>query len=399
MSAGTPAHEPTAPDRAGILVHFMERELLRMAGVHGVDGPRLDNFDQLTRLAILFSPDRAVMPAPSYFETEYGYEILRRFGPCLERGQFGLLGTGANPDAYLAHKSSHWANDLKSVPAYADENDPRRNVPCDAWNVKHEATDDLIAKQWRAAVEDGSHPWSSTWLDAGHGATKNQDLVYNIPEAVEGTALLVDNITAHLPRRFAERLEPRDGENLRVFLAAGFFGSYLGDRWGPLLDVPIGCDVRALAPDGVSVLSVRKLLAAMAPLGITDELLCTCSVAQIAELADTAEWRTLAGEILRRTPPFPEWTAPDLLAVRRVHKRRLRLPVHGRKRVERLKAYFADLANELAIDRRPGGRRGVQHQLRELRGTRIGHVERIDTVNNYEARQIPETESTAEDGD
>lgn len=382
-----PESQLASSSREGLLVHFMERELLRMGGVDR--GPvLLDQFEELTRIAILFSPERAIIPAPSYFETDEGSEIFRRFAASRERGQLGLIGSGARPRDYIEHKGQHWANDPLGPSAYVDEKNPRRNVPLEAWNVKTQSTDELLERQWRSAVEDGTHPFSWTWLDGNSGSAQNQDLVYELPAALDGTALLLDNIIRHLPRSLDRVLSPRDREGLRLFLARGFFESYLGDRWG-LLGVSPGYDIRAIAPPGVPVLSVHKLKHAMEPLNqslnLTRELLKERSTAEVAELADTGEWRTLAGEILKRTEPYPEWSVEDLLAVRRVKRRRTSSLLHGRRAVVRLRAYIVDLLNALATDWQPGGSRLVRHSLPIVSGLRIKRVEKIEHLTNIEA--------------
>ena len=308
-------------ENTNILIPSFERELLRMAGAQDGAPQLLDRLDEQVRLAILFSESAALIPAPGFFETAAGLEVVRRFSESLDRGQLALLGTGGRPQDYTTRKLSHWVGDHQQLDLYGETAERRILVlNGDGWRVKTSSTDVRLLGRWEQAVADGVHPLMAVWRRAGVSASRAERAVAEMPADLEGTAMLVDNITRRLPPRTSARLEQGDIHELRLLLAQGFFDSYLGDAGAvALLDGRFGAQSAAM-PDGASALEVRRLRIVLEGLGLEATLLHELDSGTLAALADTAIWQSLRIDLARRAVAPQPYNADELLALRRVRK-------------------------------------------------------------------------------
>jgi hypothetical protein len=182
-----------------ILVGGIEREMLRMSSWDEQDPRTVARLDQSVRLAILFSPGYALIPASGYFETACGYPVILRFRPNQERGQLVLQGTAGSPEEYVSFKLDQWRGSSAEQKLYG-EAAVRRIAALEqhAWRSKTEPTDNLIIVNWSASLENGDHPLLTTLKRTGLSSSHAERIIARLPGELDGTVLLVDNILRHI---------------------------------------------------------------------------------------------------------------------------------------------------------------------------------------------------------
>ena len=136
--------------------------------------------------------------------------------------------------------------------------------------------------------------------------------------------MLLDNVVSRLPEHLRATLTLADRHGLRLFLARGFFASYLDDgRAATLVDARLGDNAAAL-PSEVPSLTFRRLRGVLEPLGLEQVLLRECTHAELAALADTAVWQSMAANLHVRVSNGMPYSSEDLIALRRVREPRRR---------------------------------------------------------------------------
>lgn len=305
-------------DRTDILFPELELEMLRMGGMQEADPKLRAQLDEDLRLAVLFSRDTALVPAPGFFETYPGYEVVRRFAPSVERGQLALLGSGGHPTEYADRKLRHWADDHQQLNLYGEQAE-RRMAALDGqgWRAKHSSTDVHLVQMWQQNVEDGSHPLLNVWRRSGMRAAAAEDAVARVPQRLDGVAIVVDNITRRLPPKVLGRMTVSDTHNLRILLAGGFFRSYLDEGQALALVDSRLAGSSAIRAAGVAGVHVRRLRLVLQALGLTEPLTRTLSHAALAQLVDTPVWQTVRPDLVRRAQASTPFTAEELVALRR----------------------------------------------------------------------------------
>jgi hypothetical protein len=343
-----------------ILVGGFERELLRMSSWDERDPETKARLERSVRLAVLYSSDHAVIPASGYFETSCCYPVLLGLRPSQERGQLVLQGSAGGPDEYVAHKLAQWKGSAAEQKLYS-EFAGRRIAALDssAWRSKSEPTDRLIVVNWGAAIEQGNHPLLKVFDRVGVSPSRAEKDIAAIPDSMEGTVFLVDNIIRRL-RKPRLRFNMEDRNMLRVHLAKGFFGSYLNDSGASVLVGPTVGMQETMCPADAGKIKARSLCDQLRALGHEQLLLDELDAEQFAVIADSAPWRSLRPKLLVRAQLGIPYLAEEQRALRKAGS----IPKGSRTLETR--------AIESALSRQHEALERVERQVERRPGTALG---------------------------
>jgi hypothetical protein len=275
-----------------ILLGGFESEFLRSTGWEDESPELTRRLEESTRLGILFSAERALVPAPGYFETGAGYRVMQRFKPSQERGQLVLTGTGPGPYAFICSKLDHWRGRPRELALY-EQAGPQRASRLDgrAWQAKRAPTDPLVIASWQKALATGTHPLIGPLRRARRAART----VTAIPERLEGKAIILENVVDQLPR--GVELRGTESHLLRLHLGNGFLASYLGDTEAiGMIDSSVHMS-QALFPQGAVTVRDTQLRRVLTALGMERIMLEEASPELVAEVADSEIWRCLRHEL------------------------------------------------------------------------------------------------------
>lgn len=298
-----------------ILVGGLEREMLRMADWNEDSPMAKDRLALSVRLAILFSDAHAIIPASGYFETTCGYEVVLGFRSCQERGQLVLQGSSGGPSQYIAYKLDQWRGSRQEQKLYGQAATRRIDaLERSAWRSKAAPTDDLIIVNWNEALEGGTHPLLDVYERAGMSNRRAEKRVAGLPEKLEGTVLLADNVERHI-RDPRVSLDPQDHHQLRVHLARGFFGSHLNDANAVALVDPFVGFQEMVCPPGTGRVKAGALARQLQGIGQRQLLLAELACEDFAAIAESAPWLSLRPKLLARAESGTSLSAEEQQAV------------------------------------------------------------------------------------
>lgn len=350
-----------------------------------------EGMELLARIALLFSDGPVSIPAPGLFETEAGLRVVERFESAAERGQISSVGGGTDPLAFAERKLQHFPGADGEV-TYGHLAPKQLRFTSQSWRAKSASTDRDLSEGWRIALEEEEHPL----LDLAARSSnpfKAADAIYDIPERLEGKAIIGRNIVGALPANLRYLASRQDALTLKQYLARGFYRSYAVGNAKMVLEMPGFPAPAALMPEEISILPVPRLARMLNFAGLHDLLLQELEIERLLAFADTAEWRALASAIVDRVERGEEWSVDEILALSRVRRRpRRSYPLIGSSS-RFLSDYVLELLRALRLSE--GATFPLQRQL-FIGKAEIGTLINIENLHGRQRGNDSKTENTAQ---
>lgn len=376
MRYGADNGTPTASDeRRPVFVHFLEREFLRMIPP-GSAPTTTEALTRLARFALLLSAGPIVVPAPGPFETEDAATVVAALEPAVDAGLVEFLGGGEDVHVFVERKTEHFPGG-----PYDGCAELLVRTMGSAWRVKGNSTDADLLAGWGRSGANGRHPLGALIERSPRHALVEQE-VLGLPDRLEGRALVASHLLDALPRDVGQRVNATDITKLRHHLASGWYWSYTRDRPVAVVDCSGLPDAKALVPETVEKLDMRRTAAMLDLLALTGPLLDRLTMASLAAVAGSPAWTAFADEVARRRRQGRGWVAKDLVALRGLRRsvdrmRDARDNVLERRLQDVVERAVVELG---ALEWQVGARRSPLVSLRYIRNAAIRQLNSADTM-------------------
>ena len=300
-----------------ILIHWLDREMSHYGRVEERTRP-----DVLVRalehsflLAVLTARSGVLVPAASLFENPRTPPVLERAAPFREAGLIGFVAAEHDPDQYLLLQTERYASDPVRRPAYATSQAVRLGrLVSPNWVRKRTSTMREIATGWTRAAELRDAAWLDL-IEAVDGHPRAEAALVRVPTLLHAS-FVTDHVAQAAQTEGAVEISQLARDRINSIISRLYVRTHAREYGAAVMtELPFtGTDEYVDAT--IERLSLRRLKAALLPVGVVDAL-DTLSPEALLKLSGEFSVRTaLDDAAVRATRPGPVFSPAERAALR-----------------------------------------------------------------------------------